>query len=47
MAEVKQYDINALYKVLKKHDIEICFSSLADLDDVMYIIEQAYEAQIQ
>ncbi len=23
MAEVKQYDINALYKVLKKHDIEI------------------------
>lgn len=28
-------------------DIEICFSSLADLDDVMYIIEQAYEAQIQ
>lgn len=23
MAEVKQYDINALYKVLKKHDVEI------------------------
>ena len=28
-------------------DIEICFSSLADLDNVMYIIKQAYEAQIQ
>lgn len=23
MAEVKQYDINALYRVLKKHDVEI------------------------
>ena len=23
MAKVKQYDINVLYKVLKKHDVEI------------------------
>ena len=23
MSEVKQYDINALYRVLKKHDVEI------------------------
>lgn len=28
-------------------DVEICFSSLADIDDVMYIIEQSFEAQIQ
>lgn len=28
-------------------DIEICFSSLADIDDVMYVIEQSFEAQIQ
>lgn len=28
-------------------NVEICFSSLADIDDVMYIIEQSFEAQIQ
>ena len=28
-------------------DIEICFSLLMNLDDVMYIIEQANETQIQ